>query len=80
MKTRQSWLKMSKVVIAWKIWTKGQIEVKNVKLNKAENVRNTKKALSSKILITETCIKEMLPRRCNKIEPLFKIVSINQIG
>ena len=38
---------MSKVVIAWKIWKKGQIEVKNVKLNKAGQVRNTKKALSS---------------------------------
>ena len=25
MKTRQKWLKMSKVVIAWTIWTKGQI-------------------------------------------------------
>ena len=35
---------MSKVVIAWKIWTKSQIEVKNVKLRK---VRNSNKALSS---------------------------------
>ena len=27
-KTRQKWSKISKVVIAWKIWTKGHIEVK----------------------------------------------------
>ena len=27
-KTRQKWLNMSKVVIAWKTWTEGQIEVK----------------------------------------------------
>ena len=43
MKTGQKWLKTSKVLIAWKIWTDGQIEVKNVKLNK---VRNSNKALS----------------------------------
>ena len=35
---------MSKVVIAWKIWTKGQIEASKVKLNK---VRNSNKAVSS---------------------------------
>ena len=28
---------MSKVVIAWKIWTKGQIEATEVKLNKVCN-------------------------------------------
>ena len=28
---------MSKVVIAWKIWTKGQIEGTKVKLNKVRN-------------------------------------------
>ena len=43
MKTGQKWLKTIKVLIAWKIWMDGQIEVKNVKLNK---VRNSNKALS----------------------------------
>ena len=42
--TRRKWLKMSKVVIALIIQTKGQFEVKNVKLNK---VCNTNKALPS---------------------------------
>ena len=37
MKTGQKWLKTSKVLIAWKIWTDGQTEVKNVKLNKVRN-------------------------------------------
>ena len=44
LKTHLKWLKMSKVVIAWKIWTKGQIEATKVKLNK---VRNSNKAVSS---------------------------------
>ena len=44
LKTHLKWLKMSKVVIAWKIWTKGQIEASKVKLNK---VRNSNKAVSS---------------------------------
>ena len=26
--TLEKWLKISKVVIAWKIWTKGHIEIK----------------------------------------------------
>ena len=43
-KTRLKWLKMSKVVITWKIWTKGQIEATKFKLNK---VRNSNKAVSS---------------------------------
>ena len=34
---------MSKVVIAWKIWTKGQIDVK---------VRNSNKALSSILILS----------------------------
>ena len=70
MKTGQKWLKTSKELIAWKIWTDGQIEVKNVKLNK---VRNSNKALSPiKNSIKHTFIKEMLPRICTKMEhPLY---------
>ena len=43
MKTSQKWLKMSKVVIAWKIWRMVQIEVK---------VHNSNKALSSILILS----------------------------
>ena len=43
-KTRLKCLKMGKVVIASKIWTKGQIEATKVKLNK---VRNSDKGVPS---------------------------------
>ena len=55
MKTSQKWFKMSKVVIAWKIWTKDQIEVK---------VRNSSEALSSTLVLSliKKCYRRDAPK------------------
>ena len=72
MKTRQKWLKMSKVVIAWTIWTKGQIGGQKM-LNQTKcALTQTRLGQLSKTLIKNTFTKEMLPRRCTKMEhPLY---------